>query len=58
MLLVITRLLDVELIFTIQLTRDCNFEQCAFWLTTAGIIIGAVAAFFVVYSYLRSRRIF
>lgn len=34
-----------------------NMEQFAFWVTTAGIIIGAVAAFFIVYSYLKSRRV-
>jgi magnesium transporter len=31
--------------------------QFAFWLTTAGIIFGAVVAFFLTYSYLRTRKI-
>jgi len=33
------------------------FMQLAFWLTTAGIIVGAVVAFFIMYSYLRTRKI-
>lgn len=31
--------------------------QFAFWLTTAGIIVGAVVAFFLMYSYLKTRKI-
>ncbi|XP_065050738.1 magnesium transporter MRS2-11, chloroplastic-like isoform X2 [Musa acuminata AAA Group] len=45
-------------IFGMNLKSYLEEKVCAFWLTTAGIIIGAVAAFFVVYSYLKSRRIF
>ncbi|KAG7019297.1 Magnesium transporter MRS2-11, chloroplastic, partial [Cucurbita argyrosperma subsp. argyrosperma] len=37
--------------------RWCLWLQFAFWLTTAGIIVGAVVAFFLMYSYLRDRRI-
>ncbi|XP_065020780.1 magnesium transporter MRS2-A, chloroplastic isoform X5 [Musa acuminata AAA Group] len=45
-------------IFGMNLKSYLEEKVCAFWLTTTGIIIGAVAAFFVVYSYLKSRRIF
>lgn len=34
------------------------FIQFAFWLTTAGIIVGAVFTFFLMYSYLKARKIF
>lgn len=34
-----------------------EFMQFAFWLTTAGIIFGAVVAFFLMYSYLKTRKI-
>jgi len=33
------------------------FEQWAFWATTGGIVVGAVAGFFLVYSYLKVRKI-
>ncbi|XP_042452454.1 magnesium transporter MRS2-A, chloroplastic-like [Zingiber officinale] len=44
-------------IFGMNLKSYLEEKLCAFWLTTAGIIIGAVAAFFIVYSYLKSRRV-
>ncbi|WOL05005.1 magnesium transporter MRS2-11, chloroplastic-like isoform X1 [Canna indica] len=44
-------------IFGMNLKSYLEEQVFAFWLTTAGIIVGAVAAFFVVYSYLKSRRI-
>jgi len=31
--------------------------QWAFWLTTGGIVAGAVIAFFIMYSYLKSKKI-
>lgn len=44
-------------IFGMNLKSYLEEQTCAFWLTTAGIIVGAVAAFFIMYSYLKSRRI-
>ncbi|XP_074572990.1 magnesium transporter MRS2-A, chloroplastic-like [Curcuma longa] len=44
-------------IFGMNLKSYLEEKLCAFWLTTSGIIIGAVAAFFIVYSYLKSRRV-
>ncbi|CAL9124453.1 unnamed protein product [Musa acuminata var. zebrina] len=44
-------------IFGMNLRSYLEEHSYAFWLTTAGIIIGAVAAFFVVYSYLKTRRV-
>ncbi|OAY84925.1 Magnesium transporter MRS2-A, chloroplastic [Ananas comosus] len=44
-------------IFGMNLKSYLEEHMCAFWLTTAGIIIGAVAAFFLMYSYLKVRRI-
>jgi hypothetical protein len=40
---------------TVTLLYD--FMQFAFWLTTAGIIFGAVVAFFLMHSYLKTRKI-
>nr|CAD1818343.1 unnamed protein product [Ananas comosus var. bracteatus] len=40
-------------IFGMNLKSYLEEHMCAFWLTTAGIIIGAVAAFFLMYSYLK-----
>nr|XP_010923287.1 magnesium transporter MRS2-11, chloroplastic [Elaeis guineensis] len=45
-------------IFGMNLKSYLEEHVFAFWLTTAGIIVGAVAAFFIMYSYLRARRIF
>ncbi|URE19541.1 magnesium ion transmembrane transporter [Musa troglodytarum] len=44
-------------IFGMNLRSYLEEHSYAFWFTTAGIIIGAVAAFFVVYSYLKARRV-
>lgn len=44
-------------IFGMNLKSYLEEQMCAFWLTTAGIIVGAVAAFYIMYSYLKSRRI-
>jgi hypothetical protein len=40
-----------------SLTISLFFEQWAFWATTGGIVVGAVAGFFLVYSYLKARKI-
>ncbi|XP_020095650.1 magnesium transporter MRS2-11, chloroplastic isoform X2 [Ananas comosus] len=40
-------------IFGMNLKSYLEEHVCAFWLTTAGIIIGAVAAFFLMYSYFK-----
>ena len=32
-------------------------EQWAFWATTGGIAVGAVAGFFIMYKYLKDRKI-
>ncbi|KAK7324893.1 hypothetical protein VNO77_28813 [Canavalia gladiata] len=45
-------------IFGMNLKSYLEEHMFAFWLTTAGIIIGGVIAFFLMYSYLRARRIF
>lgn len=45
-------------IFGMNLKSYLEERVFAFWLTTAGIIVGAVVAFFLVYSYLRARKIF
>ncbi|KAE8652790.1 magnesium transporter MRS2-11, chloroplastic [Cucumis sativus] len=44
-------------IFGMNLRSYLEEHVFAFWLTTAGIIVGAVVAFFLMYSYLRDRRI-
>ncbi|XP_027341776.1 magnesium transporter MRS2-11, chloroplastic [Abrus precatorius] len=45
-------------IFGMNLKSYLEEHVFAFWLTTAGIIIGGVIAFFLMYSYLRARKIF
>ncbi|XVF05266.1 hypothetical protein REPUB_Repub05bG0157100 [Reevesia pubescens] len=44
-------------IFGMNLRSYLEEHVFAFWLTTAGIIVGAVVAFFLMYSYLRTRKI-
>ncbi|KAF3455132.1 hypothetical protein FNV43_RR05580 [Rhamnella rubrinervis] len=44
-------------IFGMNLRSYLEEHVFAFWLTTAGIIVGAVLAFFLMYSYLRTRKI-
>ncbi|KAK6926676.1 Mg2+ transporter protein, CorA-like/Zinc transport protein ZntB [Dillenia turbinata] len=44
-------------IFGMNLKSYLEEHVFAFWLTTAGIIVGAVVAFFLMYSYLKSRKI-
>lgn len=44
-------------IFGMNLKSYLEEHVFAFWLTTAGIIFGAVAAFFIMYSYLKVRKI-
>ncbi|KAL9333042.1 hypothetical protein Peur_073181 [Populus x canadensis] len=44
-------------IFGMNLKSYLEEHVFAFWLTTAGIIFGAVVAFFLMYSYLRARKI-
>ncbi|XP_042510015.1 magnesium transporter MRS2-11, chloroplastic isoform X1 [Macadamia integrifolia] len=44
-------------IFGMNLKSYLEEHVYAFWLTTAGIIVGAVAAFYLLYSYLRIRKI-
>ncbi|KAJ1388964.1 Mg2+ transporter protein, CorA-like/Zinc transport protein ZntB [Sesbania bispinosa] len=45
-------------IFGMNLKSYLEEHVFAFWLTTAGIIIGGVVVFFLMYSYLRARKIF
>lgn len=45
-------------IFGMNLKSYLEEQVLAFWLTTAGIIIGGIIAFFLMYSYLRARKIF
>ncbi|KHN27692.1 Magnesium transporter MRS2-11, chloroplastic [Glycine soja] len=45
-------------IFGMNLKSYLEEHVLAFWLTTAGIIIGGIIAFFLMYSYLRARKIF
>lgn len=45
-------------IFGMNLKSYLEEQVFAFWLTTAGIIVGAVLAFFLMYSYLKARKIF
>ncbi|KAK9168445.1 hypothetical protein Syun_000585 [Stephania yunnanensis] len=44
-------------IFGMNLKSYLEEHVIAFWLTTAGIIFGAVVAFFLMYYYLKARRI-
>ncbi|KAL2511164.1 Magnesium transporter MRS2-11 [Abeliophyllum distichum] len=44
-------------IFGMNLKSYLEERVFAFWITTAGIIVGSVVAFFVMYSYLRKRKI-
>ncbi|KAG5239260.1 hypothetical protein OIU76_015682 [Salix suchowensis] len=44
-------------IFGMNLKSYLEEHVFAFWLTTAGIIFGAVVAFFLMYSYLRARKV-
>ncbi|XP_020582674.1 magnesium transporter MRS2-11, chloroplastic [Phalaenopsis equestris] len=44
-------------IFGMNLKSYLEEHIFAFWLTTAGILVGAVAAFFIMYYYLRARKI-
>ncbi|KAL6967111.1 hypothetical protein U1Q18_032914 [Sarracenia purpurea var. burkii] len=44
-------------IFGMNLKSYLEEHVFAFWLTTAGIIVGAVIASFLMYSYLRARKI-
>ncbi|KAJ0966230.1 hypothetical protein J5N97_027368 [Dioscorea zingiberensis] len=44
-------------IFGMNLKSYLEEHVFAFWLTTAGIIVGAVAAFFIMYYYLKARKI-
>lgn len=44
-------------IFGMNLKSYIEEHVFAFWLTTAGIIFGAVVAFFLMYSYLKTRKI-
>eukprot|EP00257_Ricinus_communis_P027190 XP_025014604.1 magnesium transporter MRS2-11, chloroplastic [Ricinus communis] len=44
-------------IFGMNLKSYLEEHVFAFWLTTAGIIVGAVMAFFLMYWYLRARKI-
>ncbi|KAK7272196.1 hypothetical protein RJT34_28648 [Clitoria ternatea] len=45
-------------IFGMNLKSYLEEHMFAFWLTTAGIVLGGVIAFFLMYSYLRARKIF
>ncbi|WVZ00604.1 hypothetical protein V8G54_026673 [Vigna mungo] len=45
-------------IFGMNLKSYLEEHVLAFWLTTAGIIVGGIIAFFLMYSYLRARKIF
>ncbi|KAF7850506.1 hypothetical protein BT93_L5428 [Corymbia citriodora subsp. variegata] len=44
-------------IFGMNLKSYLEEHVFAFWLTTAGIIFGAVVAFFLMYAYLKARKI-
>ncbi|XP_022752631.1 magnesium transporter MRS2-11, chloroplastic-like [Durio zibethinus] len=44
-------------IFGMNIRSYLEEHLFAFWLTTAGIIVGAVVAFFLMHSYLRTRKI-
>jgi len=49
------KLLAISLV---KLTIFVDLMQFAFWLTTSGIIIGSIVVFFLMYNYLRARKIF
>ncbi|KAJ0778342.1 putative magnesium transporter MRS2 [Helianthus annuus] len=44
-------------IFGMNLRSYLEEHVFAFWLTTGGIIFGALVAFFLTYSYLRAKKI-
>ncbi|ERN01311.1 hypothetical protein AMTRI_Chr03g147140 [Amborella trichopoda] len=44
-------------IFGMNLKSYLEEHMWAFWFTTAGIVIGGMAAFFMMYSYLRAKKI-
>lgn len=44
-------------IFGMNLKSYLEEHVFAFWLTTGGIIFGAVVAFFLMYAYLKARKI-
>ncbi|KAM1116039.1 hypothetical protein TB2_006499 [Malus domestica] len=44
-------------IFGMNLRSYLEEHVFAFWFTTAGIVVGAVVGFFLMYSYLRTRKI-
>ncbi|XP_050139473.1 magnesium transporter MRS2-11, chloroplastic-like [Malus sylvestris] len=44
-------------IFGMNLRSYLEEHVFAFWFTTAGILVGAVVGFFLVYSYLRTRKV-
>ncbi|GKC45542.1 magnesium transporter MRS2-11, chloroplastic-like protein, partial [Tanacetum coccineum] len=48
---------DAYCIFGMNLRSYLEEHAFAFWLTTGGIVFGAVVAFFLTYSYLRSKKI-
>jgi hypothetical protein len=49
------KLLAISLV---KLTIFVVVMQFAFWLTTSGIIISSIVVFFLMYNYLRARKIF
>ncbi|XP_062214955.1 magnesium transporter MRS2-A, chloroplastic [Phragmites australis] len=44
-------------IFGMNLKSYLEMNAWAFWATTGGIVVGAVAGFFLMYSYLKARKI-
>ncbi|KAK3146453.1 hypothetical protein QOZ80_3BG0266480 [Eleusine coracana subsp. coracana] len=44
-------------IFGMNLKSYLEANAWAFWATTGGIVVGAVAGFFIMYSYLKARKI-
>ncbi|KAG8062132.1 hypothetical protein GUJ93_ZPchr0003g16872 [Zizania palustris] len=44
-------------IFGMNLKSYLEMNAWAFWATTGGIVVGAVAGFFIMYSYLKARKI-
>uniref|UniRef100_A0A0D9VXJ3 Magnesium transporter n=1 Tax=Leersia perrieri TaxID=77586 RepID=A0A0D9VXJ3_9ORYZ len=44
-------------IFGMNLKSYLETNAWAFWATTGGIVVGAVAGFFIMYSYLKARKI-
>lgn len=45
-------------IFGMNLKSYLEERVFAFWFTTSGIIIGGIVVFFIMYNYLRARKIF